>query len=310
MSFVSRRAALVAAAIVVSALSVPSTALACSVCGCGDPLVVAGDAMPVSGNVRFALEAEYLSATAASDMDPAMSEDLVQQTLRPVVVVSLLNQLNLVAQVPVTRKVWSLTGGTTPEEATPLGLGDIDLGARWFAWQSADMGADRRQDLALTAGTSLPTGPDNAVDEAGVRIDDHAQLGAGSWGPYLGALYAFHQDPWNVSLNASGRFHTTNGYGYQYGPALLWSARGQFRPWERLAFGLGLDGRFAWQDTMAGEVQTNTGGLVLAAVPGVGVNVAGNLWLHAAVQIPFYTALFGTQTVGPVFSAGLQYSLM
>jgi len=307
MPFVSRCAALAAAAAVVSA---PSTALACSVCGCGDPLVVAGDAMPVTGNLRIALEGEYLTATAASDEDPTATEDLVQQTLRPVVVVSLLNQLNLVAQVPVTRKLWSLTGGATPEEAQPLGLGDIDLGARWFFWQSTDVSAGRRQNLGLTAGTSLPSGFDNAVDEAGDRIDDHAQLGTGAWGPYAGALYAFHQDPFNVSVNASGRFHTVNGYGYQYGPALLWSARAQLRPWERVAFVLGVDGRYAVQDTLAGAVQTNTGGLVLAAVPGVDVNVAGNLWLHAAVQFPIYTALSGTQTVGPVFSASLQYSLM
>src|SRR6185369_4602349 len=167
-----------------------------------------------------------------------------------------------------------------------------------------------RQNLALTAGTSLPSGPDDAADEAGVRIDDHAQLGTGAWGPYVGALYAFHQDPWNVSLDASARYHTANRHGYQYGPALLWSARGQLRLWERVAFGLGVDGRYALQDTLGGEVQTNTGGLVLAATPGVDVNVAGNLWLHAAVQLPFYTALFGAQTVGPVFSASLQYSLM
>jgi hypothetical protein len=310
MSFVSRRAALLAAAAAVSALSVPSTALACSVCGCGDPLVVAGDAMPVSGNLRFALEADYLTATAASDEDPAATERVVQQTLRPVVVVSLLNQLNLVAQVPLTRKVWSLTGGDTTESAAPLGLGDIDLGARWFAWQSTDMSAGRRQSFGLTAGTSLPTGPNDAMDEAGVRIDDHAQLGTGAWGPYAGALYAFHQDPWNVSLDASGRIHTTNGYGYQYGPAVLWSARGQLRLWDRVALGVGVDGRYAWQDTAGGEVQTNTGGLVLAAVPTLDVNIAGNLWLHALVQLPVYTALYGTQTVGPVFSASLQYSLM
>src|SRR6185295_19190101 len=142
MPFVYPSAAILAAAV----LSVPSTALACSVCGCGDPLVVAGDAMPVSGNFRFALEGEYLSVTAASDDD-------------------------LAAQVPLTRKAWSLTGGTTAEEATPLGLGDIDLGARWFLWQSTNMGAGRRQSFALTAGTSLPTGPDDAVDAADVRID-------------------------------------------------------------------------------------------------------------------------------------------
>jgi len=301
---------LIAAALAVFALCVPSAALACSVCGCGDPLVVAGDAMPVSGNLRFALEGEYLSATAASDEDPAATEGLVQQTLRPMVVVSLLNQLNLVAQVPLTRKAWSLTGGATAEAETPLGLGDIDLGVRWFFWQKADMSAGRRQSLGLTAGTSLPTGPDDAVDEAGDRLDDHAQLGTGAFGPYVGVLFAFHQDPWNLSINATGRYHTANRHGYQYAPAALWSVRGQLRPWERVAFVLGVDGRYALQDTLAGEVQTNTGGLVLAAVPGVDVNLVDNLWLHATVQLPVYTALFGTQRVGPVFSASLQYSLM
>jgi hypothetical protein len=272
--------------------------------------VIAGDARPVSGNLRIALEAEYLTAVAASDEDPDATEGLVQQTLRPVVAYSPFDQLNLVLQVPVTRKLWSLTGGDAPESATNLGLGDLDLGVRWFLWQSTHLEAGRRQNLAVTAGTSLPTGPTGALDEEGVRLDDHAQLGTGSFGPYAGALYAFHQDPWNLSANVSARLHTTNSYGYQYGPAVLWSARGIFRPLERLALVLGVDGRYAMQDTAGDELLLNTGGLVLAAVPGVQVNLFGNFWLHATVQLPVYTRFFGTQRIGPVFNASVQYSLM
>lgn len=288
-------------------LLAPAAALACSVCGCGDPLVAAGDAMPVSGNFRVALEAEGLTATAASDEDPIATESVTQYTLKPVAVYSLLGRLNLVLQVPVVRKDWALSGGAEPESHDGIGLGDLDLGARYFVWQHTDMAAGRRQNAAVTAGTSLPTGSNNA-QENGARIDDHAQLGTGSFGPYAGLLYSFHQDPWNASVNVSGRLHTANGYGYRYAPALMWTARGTFRPWERLAFSVALDGRLAGRDDLGGEEQVNTGGLVLAATPGVSVGIAGDLWLHAQAQVPVYTALSGTQSVGPVFAVSLQYS--
>ncbi|HEY8205853.1 MAG TPA: hypothetical protein VIG99_00130 [Myxococcaceae bacterium] len=296
---------LVPAALLGSLLA-PAAASACSVCGCGDPLVAAGDAMPVSGNFRVALEGEGLTATAASDEDPTATESIVQYTLRPVVVYSLLGRLNLVLQIPVVRKDWALSGAE-PETHLDVGLGDLDLGGRFFFWQHTDLAAGRRQNAAVTAGTSLPTGPNDA-QEGGARIDDHAQLGTGSFGPYAGLLYAFHQDPWNASVDVSGRFHTANGYGYRYGPALMWTARGTFRPWERLAFSVALDGRMAGFDDLDGEQQVNTGGLVLAATPGVSVGITDGLWLHAQAQVPVYTALHGTQTVGPVFAVSLQYS--
>ena len=85
-------------------LLVPAAARACSVCGCGDPLVLAGDSMPVASTMRFALEYEYLTATARSDDQPDRTESLTQMTLRPVVVYSPVERLNLVLANPARPK--------------------------------------------------------------------------------------------------------------------------------------------------------------------------------------------------------------
>ena len=301
-----------AALLVASALLVaPSVARACSVCGCGDPLVLAGDSMPVANTLRFALEYEYLTATARSDEEPDRTESLTQMTLRPVVVYSPFSRVNLVLQVPLVRKDWALSG--TPAEggeaATPMGLGDLDLGMRVFVWEATSIRAQRRQNLALTAGTSFPTGADDRTTADGERIDQHAQLGTGAWGPYVGALYAFHQDPWNFFLSVTGRFRTTNSFAYRYGDAVLWSAQLRYRVVEPFAVQLGIDGRYAGRDRSEGTLQENTGGLVVSAVPGIAWNVAGPLWLLAQVQVPFLTQLFGQQTVGVTATASLQYVL-
>src|SRR5262245_52635573 len=140
----TRIAALVLAS---SLLLAPSEARACSVCGCGDPLVLAGDSMPVANTVRFALEYEYLTATARSDDQPDRTESLTQMTLRPVVVYSPFSRVNLVLQVPLVRKDWALSA--TPvdgaETAVPMGLGDLDLGVRVFLWAATSVQAQRRQ---------------------------------------------------------------------------------------------------------------------------------------------------------------------
>ena len=281
-------------------------ARACSVCGCGDPLVAAGDSTPMVGSLRLALEAEYLSADARSDDDPSATESLTQLTLRPVAVYSPLPALNLVLQVPLVRKDWSLTAAGGNEAAQPIGLGDLDLGARWFLWSHVQLGAGIRQELALSFGSSFPTGPDDArVD--GARIDDHAQLGTGGFGPYLGALYAFHGEDWTLSADVSGRVHTVNGSSYRNGPALLWALEGQYHLGDRFALGLGLDGRYAGRDTLAGEAEEHTGGLLVSAAPSASFGLSDSWWLRLGAQLPVATKLFGVQHVGPVVSLSIQY---
>ena len=288
-------------------LTAPRPAAACSVCACGDALVAVAEMPGNVGQLRLTLEADVLTMTAASEAGPGLTDALTQYSLRLGVVWSPLDRLNLVLTVPATRKVMQLQGtgvdATTSDES---GLGDVDLGVRWFVWESVDFGARTRQSLALMAGTSMPTGPDDAT-VGGVRVDQHGQVGTGGWGPYAGVFYRLSGAVWSGFASASGRYRTQNSYGYRYGEAIVWSIQAQFQPLSWLVAALGVDGRAAAADEDSGETVPDTGGLVLAAAPGLHFNVAKGAWLVARAQIPFYSRLLGEQTVGPVWTAGVRY---
>jgi hypothetical protein len=146
----------------------------------------------------------------------------------------------------------------------------------------------------------LPTGPDDATAD-GQRIDEHAQLGTGAFGPYAGFVYAYHLDPWNLFTSVTARLHTTNGHAYHYGDSVQFGARLDYRFIDPLAAELGVDGRWAASDMLADETQVNTGGVVVSLAPGLAANLGGDFWLRARVQIPVIQALSGTQSVGPTY---------
>jgi hypothetical protein len=305
----SRASVWLSAFTVVTALvaSAPD-AHACSVCESGDPLAHASDSAGHANRLRLALDFQYLTATAASDDTPGATESVNQFSLQPVLVYSPLADLNLILQAPILRKDWSLTGAGQDEHVTPFGIGDVDLGARWFFWQHDDWNNLSRQGLGLTGGVYLPTGAnDTKVD--GMRIDDHAQLGRGSYGPYLGATYAYHRDPWNTFVSATVTAHGTNSFDYHYGTGVQWAVREDYRALKWLALELAADGRYAQQDTISDEIQINTGGLVLAVAPGAAVNIANNLWLRAHAEIPVYERLYGMQTIGVTMSTSIEMLL-
>src|SRR5712692_6060541 len=204
-------------------------ALACSVCQCGDPLAPAGQTKLSPGQFQMGLEYQVLTARARSDDDPTFIESLTQMTLRPVFAFSPWDNFSAVVQVPVTSKNWSIAEpGFDPTRARPTGLGDVDLGARLFLLNRTRLSRRSRESLALSAGTTLPTGA-NAAQANGFRIDEHAQLGIGALAPYAGILYASSKDPWSFFGSVSGKLPLRNDYAYRYGEALLWSARGEYQ---------------------------------------------------------------------------------
>lgn len=294
------------AAAAAAALVATPPARACSVCACGDPLLVASDPAAITGQLRLQLDTEYLRVDAGNEADPAVTDRLTQWSHRLNAVYRPVERLALSATVPLVSKVIRAEGGgvsTATSDAT--GLGDVELGARYALWRAVSFGRGRVQEVAVSAGSSLPTGP-NGLRRAGERIDEHGQPGTGAWGPFAGIHYRFEEGRWVAFASLSGRVHGENGHRYTYGPAALWSVHGQYLPARRVAVDLGVDGRHAAADRGAGEAVVNTGGTVISAAPGVYVNAVGGAWLFVRGQIPLVKNFRGRQDQLPSATAGLQ----
>jgi hypothetical protein len=276
------------------------------VCGCGDPLLTSSDPAAIAGRLRLQLDTEYLRVDAGNEEDPALTDHLTQWTVRLNAVYRPVDALSLTATLPfVNKDLRTDGGGASPPGSDATGVGDVEIGARYALWQRVNLGIGRVQEVALTAGTSMPTGP-NDVTSGGVRVDEHGQPGTGSWGPFAGLAYRFEQGRWVAFGSVAGRVHTENAHGYRYGSAALWSIHGQHFPAKRLALDLGLDGRYAAVDRDAGGAVPNTGGTLMAIAPGAYVDVGRGAWLFVRGQIPVYERLVGVQDQLPSAVAGIQ----
>lgn len=298
-------------------LAPPLPARACSVCGCGDPLLAASDPAAIGGNLRLQLDTEYLRVDAGTDGVPGSTDQLRQWSYRLNAVYRPLEALSLMVTVPlVTKTIDTVAAGLRQRGDGLTGLGDVEVAARWTAWRGVNLGARRASELAIAAGTMLPTGSHDARDGAGGLLDPHAQLGTGSWGPFVGLNYLFEQGDWLGYANASVRHRTEATFfdasRYQFGDALLWSVHGQHRILRRVALDLGLDARHARVDRAAessgiaaGDVE-NTGGTVIAVAPGAYLDVGGGFWVFLRGQVPVVKRLTGEQDVLPSFTTGVQ----
>ena len=301
-----RRLAPLVAALALALAARP--ALACSVCGCGDPLVGVGQQAAPKGTLGFELDGQWLSQKAGGDVEGTL--DLLNQWSTLVTVsYTPVERLNLYVTLPWVWKEMQNQdeAGARTVTSNLNGFGDMQFGLRWFFWEHLDLLNQVRHSLSVSASTSAPTGNNSAVDENGDRVDEHGQIGTGGWGPSLGLFYRLQGDVWSAYAGVWGLYRTVNSYGYRFGAAALWTAAVQYQPLPWLALGLAVDGRSAGSDVDNGVDVENTGGLVLAAVPAVYANVFPGGWLLAKAQLPFATALNGIQTIGPVVTMGFRF---
>jgi hypothetical protein len=302
------RAAAVASLSVLVLRAAP--AQACSVCGCGDPLVGVGQVAGPAGQLGLELDGQWLYQKAGGE-EPGTTDVLNQWSLLLTISYTPVKNLNLVVTLPWVWKnmQMEMPGGSTMTSSNLNGFGDMQFGLRWFFWDDTDVGSRTRQTLSISASTFIPTGNNSAVDADGVRVDEHGQVGTGGWGPSLGLFYRIQGDVWSGYAGVWGLYRSVNSYGYRFGPALLWTVAGQYQPLDWLAVALAVDGRVAGSDVQDGVDVGSTGGFVLAAAPAAYVNLFPGGWLFAKAQLPFATSLNGVQTIGPVVTAGLRYEV-
>src|SRR5581483_9944490 len=118
-----------------------------------------GTVHPMAGALHLSFEGFYLTANAQSDDNPAQTESLTQKTLNTVLSYSPFNDLTIVAVAPYTEKNWTLSAATDGSDAgataTPSGLGDINLGLRYFLFIDMDMPNRGSRNLALSVGSFI-----------------------------------------------------------------------------------------------------------------------------------------------------------
>ncbi len=311
-------------------LLIPSSSLlACSVCGCGDPMACCGTAHPLTGSWRVSFENIYLTASAQSDDMTGSTESVRQVNLNTTLSYNPTDDLTLTAMFPLVEKYWSYTPSAFalsqqigPDEGTPFGVGDIMIGVRYFFLSDTDIKNKRHQDLAISAGTYLPTGETNFTSLiTGDNLDTHAQLGTGALGIYGGLLYNLRLETFSLSANFNIVTRTkalTNDpsspvYDYTFGTSYTGGIQGQLQAFDSIALSAALEGRYADSDTelkMGGTGiwdTPNTGGTVVDVTPGIWWNISGDSTLYAKIQIPILTHLIGVQSLGPTYIFGTQF---
>jgi hypothetical protein len=313
--YVIRSTALALGALALALTFRAAPARACSICGCGDPLLAANDPAAITGGLRLQLDTEYLSMTSASESTGA-SDELTQWSYRLDAVWRPAPSVSLHAVLPLVSKTLRTTsGGALLEGSTLTGLGDAELGGRWAFWSRVNFGARRVQEAALSAGSSLPTGQNDARGPSGAVVDPHGQLGTGALGPFAGLHYRYEQGDWSAFASLSYRLRLEGSYPeglrYKFGDAVVWSLHGQYQAAKWLSLDLGLDARHAApdrarEDGAPAATVENTGGTVIALAPGVYARTVGDLWLFARAQVPVVKRLTGVQDVLPTFTMGVQ----
>jgi putative salt-induced outer membrane protein YdiY len=293
------------------ALSIPlflsKASQACSVCGCDPSGGTLGLDRPTMRDVRLALENRYLWKESGS-VDEGTREGerenrlgLRAQYSPPV------PRLSMQFDVPYTWKVHYGVSGE--QDDTNQGLGDVSLTGRWEAlWFG---GVVPRHVVALLGTLKAPTGSNaHLAPIDGDVVDEHKQIGTGTWDELVGISYVYGDFPTVVYANVSARFNGTNSRGNHYGNAIFGTVgvRRSFLETKRLYLSLDAQVRNAGKDTVPGNTyDENSGGFLAYATVSAGYAITDNLLIRGTVQVPVVTALNGVQSEHPVAYLALAY---
>jgi hypothetical protein len=116
-------------------LGASRSAWACSVCGCGDPLLTANDPAAITGGFRLQMDTEYLRIDAGTDGRAGYTDQLTQWSYRFNTVYRPLDALSLTATIPLVSKAIHTVGfGTNVVGSDLTGLGDIEAAQPRSTW--------------------------------------------------------------------------------------------------------------------------------------------------------------------------------
>lgn len=310
----------IATAALAAALAAP-TALACSICRCGDPTFNAlGPESHTTAGLHVAADWDRVAKSQGAEDE---RESMVENRYSASLYYSITDRWLVAARLPWSRRSLRVAehddGGTDEGgdeahhhgSARTDGLADPEFSVQYRVWSApfeGDVGA--RASFALSAGVKTAWGENNRKDADGERLDEHVQPGTGSTDVFFGVsgFYLFDR---SSTLFASLQWRDTgrNDSGYRYGRALLANLAYERKLMPRLDSVLELNYRHAKRDQADrdGTIEENTGGGVLYLSPRLLFEVGGGVVLRVGVQIPVSKSLYGEQNEKAVYNVGLTW---
>lgn len=193
------------------------------------------------------------------------------------------------------------TSGGQRRAITNRGLGDFTPFAKYQFYQKDRAGGTTRMTAKL--GLKLPTGKDDARDEAGALLPPSLQLGTGSWDVNGGVVLTHLYQRWGINTNLVYQLNN-EAKGFKHGDAFRYDLSGAMRllpvvykeyPSPQLNLIMEFNGTVAAKNRDRDVVDPNSGGHTLLVSPGLQF-MGGRDWLvDVSYQFPILQNLNGTQ---------------
>lgn len=178
----------------------------------------------------------------------------------------------------------SHSGGTTSNAAEQLGsvsgIGDASIIGQYQFAHSHSQGWG----LAVLGGIKLPTGATHRLSEEGERLETEHQPGTGSWDPMLGVAGSKHWSSLSLDSNVLYQFSTKGAQETELGDRLSFNAalsynltgnddhhahEGDEHGHDSWTLVLEANGEWEGRQTVAGEIEEDSGGTVIYLSPGI-----------------------------------------
>ncbi len=286
--------------LLIGLLNSPQSLLACATCVCGDPtLTLMGTEKPFPNRLRFATDFSY--RTENIGIEQVNYREIEEYRLNLGLTYTLTERLSLAVRIPLVRK--QLTEVNLAQSETNQ-LGDAEFSLKFFGYQ--DRPTQPRVMAGLLGGLRVPTASEQT--DQGRTLDIDVQPGAGNWIASGGAWYGQYQFPWFFYGSSVIRYALNDGFQeFSEGTAILTTLLSQYAYSPKLAFQLGFDTRWSEKHEYSGQADPDSGGFIGFITPGIVVNLAEDLLLNMAVQLPVIDHLNGDHEEEITFQIGFVY---
>lgn len=282
-------------------LLLPSEALACQACACGD----ATFAVEPSDGEQHVVSAQILAATRPEKYGQDGYPYQFNEWRTDLTLGWAYQRTTVALRLPW---LWRELNYEGMELAKTSGFGDMELAASYAFWRNADAMAEvsRWTFAAVHGGLSLPTGM-GVRDDRGELLVDDVQPGTGSTTLFAGVNWSVGQGIWSVDGRHTAYFPLPGRFQFQVGPTWQNRVRALVNPVDPLRVGAGFYAAWSAPVKYGDEIEVDTGGFVGYLDLEAEIQAQQSVTLVGGVRVPVVQALRGDHKAQTGVFFGLRF---